>query len=839
MFEWLTKYPVEYYGRGAISLDWPWTQAAAAVAAIVALSAFALGYRHLRAASRGRRATLASLRAAALAIVLVLVLQPVLTVDRDEATRGHVAILLDDSLSMGVGEPGATPADQLAALFPEAGDGGLGALLEARFETRRYRFGAALVRSPDGIVTGTQARSDLAAALSRLAGARATGDTLASVVVVTDGALDGASADTRAVARLRAAGVPVHVVVLDEGRPGVDAQVLGVRLPERMLGGDEVDAEVEIITRGEMAATLVIEDNGRVIDSAVLSLGTIGEELRHTVRRRLRFDAPGERRLTARLAPVPVEQAPTTDAEPAAGIDDAASAATPGTQASALVAAPAAPLDIVPGNDIVGRSVAVRGRPLRVLHYEGEPRFEVKFLRRALDDDESLSLTSLVRTAENKHFRLGIERPEELIDGFPSTPEALMRYDVIVLGSVPAHLFSEAQLDALHDFVSRRGGGLVLLGGAGQFGRGGHDRTVIADLSPVVIGAQRSADDENFAVMAKARPTAAGRISPILALHPERSVGAVFERLPELAVIHPLRRAKPAANVLLTADDGGPAPLVLLAEHRYGRGSVASFAVRNSWRWQMHSEVPLDDLTHERLWRQLIRALGRPAPSRLSLFVEPAGSGSDAVPGDPVTVRVEVLDAAYRPLVAAAADTVAPTLSVTTPLGDVSAPELHADPAAPGSWTAQFVVEDSGAFELQAEFVDTAADTLGAVDEALGDRDGGSAPVTDAAAVVAALADAEPLVARAGLDVSAAGDELRDYAPRLDALGALTARTGGSLHRSSAGDVGRELLAQLSDVRETRRVTDRLPLWDVPLLLLLLLALVCSEWLLRRRWGAA
>ena len=501
--------------------------------------------------------------------------------------------------------------------------------------------------------------------------------------------------------------------------------------------------------------------------------------------------------------------------------------------------APLAPLDIVPGNDRVGRSIAVRGRPLRVLHYEGEPRFEVKFLRRALADDESLSLTSLVRTAENKHFRLGIERPEELIDGFPSTPEALMRYDVIVLGSVPAHLFNEAQLDALHDFVSRRGGGLVLLGGAGQFGRGGHDRTVVADLSPVVIGPARGSEDEGFGVMAKARPTAAGRVSPILALDDERSVGAVFERLPELAVIHPLRRAKPAATVLLTADDGGPAPLVLLAEHRYGRGTVASFAVRNSWRWQMHSEVALDDLTHERLWRQLIRALGRPAPSRLSLFVEPAGAGRVAVPGDAVTVRVEVLDAAYRPLAAATGEAAAPTLSVTTPLGDVSSPVLNADPAAPGAWTAQFVVDDSGAFELQAEFVDDASATLGAVEAALGDRDEGTDAETDTAAVVAALADAEPLVARAGLDVSGAGDELRDYAPRMDALGTLTARTGGSLHRSSDGDVASELLARLDDVRETRRVTERLPLWDVPLLLVLLLLLVSAEWLLRRRWGAA
>ena len=50
-----------------------------------------------------------------------------------------------------------------------------------------------------------------------------------------------------------------------------------------------------------------------------------------------------------------------------------------------------------------------RDRAERILYFEGEPRFELKFIRRAVQDDKNLRLVALQRTADNKYLRLGVD----------------------------------------------------------------------------------------------------------------------------------------------------------------------------------------------------------------------------------------------------------------------------------------------------------------------------------------------------------------------------------------------------------------------------------------------
>ena len=79
--------------------------------------------------------------------------------------------------------------------------------------------------------------------------------------------------------------------------------------------------------------------------------------------------------------------------------------------------------------------------------------------------------------------------------------------------------------------------------------------------------------------------------------------------------MNPLSRAKPGAATLLTAAVAGQdAPQVVLAYQRYGGGKALAFTVQDSWQWQMNAAIPLDDLTHEGLWRQLLRWLVSEVP---------------------------------------------------------------------------------------------------------------------------------------------------------------------------------------------------------------------------------
>ena len=128
--------------------------------------------------------------------------------------------------------------------------------------------------------------------------------------------------------------------------------------------------------------------------------------------------------------------------------------------------------------------VKVEDQQFRVLYFEGEPRWEYKFLRRALETEEDIKLVSLLRVSPNKFYRQGLESPQQLENGFPTTRSELFAYDALIIGSVEAASFSAEQLDIVRAFVSERGGSLLMLAGPNGLGNGGWGQSSIADLLP-------------------------------------------------------------------------------------------------------------------------------------------------------------------------------------------------------------------------------------------------------------------------------------------------------------------------------------------------------------------
>ena len=120
-------------------------------------------------------------------------------------------------------------------------------------------------------------------------------------------------------------------------------------------------------------------------------------------------------------------------------------------------------LDALPGEtNVINNS---RLRPMEVpeqrrhiLYIEGEPRWEYKFIRRAIDENPAVRVASLLKTTPNKFYRQGVESPDELDGRFPdrgARAVPLRRADDRQLrgGRVDA-----AQHDMIREFVSRRGG---------------------------------------------------------------------------------------------------------------------------------------------------------------------------------------------------------------------------------------------------------------------------------------------------------------------------------------------------------------------------------------------
>src|SRR5262249_53995863 len=119
--------------------------------------------------------------------------------------------------------------------------------------------------------------------------------------------------------------------------------------------------------------------------------------------------------------------------------------------------------------------------------FEGEARFEPKFLRRAVEDDKNLQVVTLQRTAKNKYLRLDVDDAEELAAGFPKTREELYAYRGLILGRVEASFFRGDRVRMLAASASVRGGGLLMLGGAPSFGEGGYAGPPLAEALPVVV----------------------------------------------------------------------------------------------------------------------------------------------------------------------------------------------------------------------------------------------------------------------------------------------------------------------------------------------------------------
>ena len=56
-----------------------------------------------------------------------------------------------------------------------------------------------------------------------------------------------------------------------------------------------------------------------------------------------------------------------------------------------------------------------------------EPRWEFKFLRRAMQDDPNIRLVTLLRSSQNKFYRQGIDKEEMLAEGFPKKTRRTIR----------------------------------------------------------------------------------------------------------------------------------------------------------------------------------------------------------------------------------------------------------------------------------------------------------------------------------------------------------------------------------------------------------------------------
>lgn len=439
--------------------------------------------------------------------------------------------------------------------------------------------------------------------------------------------------------------------------------------------------------------------------------------------------------------------------------------------------------------------------PLNVLYVDGHPRNEFKFIRRAVETDTSLRLASYLRTGPGRFYRQGISSPLELSGGFPTTAEDLYQYEAVILGDIGRDFFTDEQLLMLQEFVAERGGGLLV---AGMLDDAFVD-SVVADIMPLTLsrsdmlpanlqgGIRRGshATGELFAP----RLTAAGEFSELLRLNTDDAINRrLWAELPSLQGIYATGRAKPGASVLLEHPllQYQNQALPLLATQRYGSGRSMSMNTASTWRWQMLMSA--EDESHERLWRQMLRWLAQGAMERVSIsFDKPFYNAGDAV-----SVSVKVLDASYEP-----DNNASLWIQRTDPLGNAVDVAMEWDINQDGTYVTRFEASDEGVYRVLVDVASAAGTGL-------------ETEKTAAFVVTPSLREFN----NAGRDTGL--------------LSRIADSGGGQYYDLSAA---RQMINDIDHVPGAYSREVQEDLWDRPWLLILLIALMCMDWMARRYRG--
>ncbi len=726
---------------------------AAAVAVIVAVAA----YRTTGPRVRPRdRVVLAGLRVALVALIAVCLFRPVLVVKAAVPQQNFLGVLLDDSRSMQIADHQGGPRAAFVRQEFGAPDRGVLKALSEKFIVRTFRFSTAASRldaEDDLTFTGAQTRLGVA-----LDGARQelAGLPLAGLVVISDGADTAESALGESLLSLKSQGVPVYTVGVGRESLSRDIQIGRVSTPRVALKGTTLMIDVIISHTGFAGKTITldVEDEGRIVGSQHVRLPDDGSAA--TARVRFSVADAGPRVFRFRVAP--------QDGE------------------------------LVTENNAREAMIDVRDRREKILYFEGEPRYEVGFIRRAVQHDPNLTLVLLQRTADNKYMRVGVDNQDELVAGFPKTREELFAYRGLILGSIEAGAFTGDQLKMIAEFVDRRGGGLLMFGGARSFSEGGYAGTAVAEALPLVL--DPSARDPQLARLT-VKPTRAGAGHGVTQIDATEAASAekwnfLATLEPKVTTLNHAEAIKPGATVLLSGTDESRRERPVLAFQRYGRGKAFALTIQDSWLWQMHAAIAVDDLTHEYFWRQLMRSLVDGVPDA----VEPQSLADRVEPGEAITLKADVVDPSFVELNDASV-----IAHVSRPDGSLMDVPMQWSGERGGEYMATVPAVGQGQYEARIE----------------------------------ATRAGQPLGSTMTHVRAAPGDaEYFDATMHATTLRRIAAETGGKFYDAS------EIQGLPEDLRYTGRgvtTVEERDLWHLPIVLVLLVGLLCVEWGYRRAVG--
>lgn len=767
------------------------------------------------------RIGLGCVRSAAILLLAIIWLEPVVATYTIRTITANVIVLVDVSASMGIvdfdapagqSDPDqttqrATRIEHVAQLLSADHHAWLRRLAEQN-DLRIYTFGQRITHRPlpagvagrafpggSGLDQGApstqsgrptepgdagriqplaavEKRTDLGQAL-RTVLAAAGESPVAGIVVISDGIFNqGMSADDAAAyaGRFKA---PVFTVGVGSPHEPPNLRIADFAAPATAAMGDPLEVRVEATATGIESTSVQLEltvrrvgaepSGERVVATRQVTVG--GDQGSAEARFKLNAEAAGEFLYRARLATVPREAVESDNSREA--------------------------------------PVLVLDQRLRVLLIAGRPSYEYRYVTHLLERDKTIDLSCWLQSADARAVRDG----NTVITELPRRPQDVFQYDVLLLFDPNPRELDSAWAITVRRLVDELGGGVFLQAGpqfTSRFLRDPRLEDLVAIL-PVVPDPDADVRlSEQGTFRTRARPIHIPdelRGHPLLRLHAQPDVNReIWEALPGVWWYLPVLREKPLAAALMrhgsgarTTRYGSP---VLLAAQPFGAGRTVFLAFENTWRWRSTGEHHFN-----RFWVQLVRYLAQPRREGVSKRGTIVLDRETIHPGDYIKIEARVLDARFVPWHRPQVDG-----RIELPDGDQRPLNLKAIPGRPGWFAGRVGVDWIGPAVIRVPL--------------------------PGEAVEAADSPAERALVK-HIQVEASDVELRSLGLRAEPLMKLAERSRAAYVRLDEAGKLCDLIQNASQVK-TLRGTDR-PLWDEAWVLALIVTLLGVEWTLRRR----
>jgi hypothetical protein len=655
MTNWLYKLLGVNPGQDVLRADrlffvQPWPVAvAAAVAVALLVWVFFFYLKDGKRPSWFWKAPMTLLRLLAIAVLMVMLWQPMLRSHRVESTPSIFAVLIDESRSMEIRDRwqnGKRKADLVKALSdPRAGDAtrleALGRLVNrddaavlrkllARHTVRVYRFGREVrgaelrkakgkeQKAKGGKGKGEGEKQESLPLLpgkpqdeqTRIGDAidyvlqDTAGQPVAGMVLLSDGGQNMGEDPALAARRAREADVPIYAVGFGDPTPPHDVAVTSLLADEVVRKGDEVVVSVSLRQRGYNGKTvpLTLKLGDKVLRRENVSLAREG--VKQELNLSFTPEEAGAKTLT--------------------------------------VTVPGQSGEITLSNNQKAWPIRIVDKKLKILYVEGRPRWEYRFLKNAILRDKTTLFSCILTDADPS---LGGEGNQPIY-GFPRDQKALFDYDILILGDIPRDFFTAVDLKNIHAFVEERGGSLITMAGE-LFMPWQYRNSDLEAALPIVVPASHR--EIVFRDPFQIELTDAGARNPMLFLIPNVEQNrALWQSLPGMYWCGVADRAKPGATVLAQhpSQTGTDGKIPLMAVEQVGEGTSFMTMVDSTWQWRFR----VGDKYFYRFWGQVVRSLTPHELPGANRFVRLTTDRATYALGEKVVLRARLLTPNFHPV---------------------------------------------------------------------------------------------------------------------------------------------------------------------------------------------